>query len=449
MKRLRTLIGIGLGLAVVAVGGWYLATHSSKTSAAARQGGGRFAAGGAPIPVGTATVAKGDIPIVLKALGTVTPLANVIVKTQITGQLQTVAFTEGQAVKKGDLLAVVDPRPYDVALQQAIGTLEKDKATLANAQVDLARYTTLVSQQSIARQQLDTQASLVRQLQATVLTDEAGVDSARLNLTYTRIVAPTDGRIGLRLVDPGNYVTMGDSTGICTITLMQPMSVLFTIPEDSLPPVRKRIKAGAVLDVTALDRAQKETVGKGKLSTTDNQVDITTGTVKLRAMFDNADESMFPSQFVNIRLLVDTVKDALVVPVAAVQRGQPGIYVYQVKADDTVHIQVIETGASDGEKIAVTKGLSVGDQVVIDGVDRLRDGAKIRKPAPAQNGPKGNAKPAADDTADASAAPNTSDATNSSTAPQTGEAPAQGQQRRGNGERRANGGAGRPAQANQ
>lgn len=448
MNRLRTLVGIGVGLAVVAVGGWYLATHSSKTSTAARQGGGagRFAAGGAPIPVGTATVAKGDIPIVLKALGTVTPLANVIVKTQITGQLQTVAFTEGQAIKKGDLLAVVDPRPYDVALQQAIGTLEKDKATLANAQVDLVRYKTLVSQESIARQQMDTQASLVRQLQATVLTDEAGVDSAKLNLTYTRIIAPTDGRIGLRLVDPGNYVTMGDSTGICTITLMQPMSVLFTIPEDSLPPVRKRLKAGAVLDVTALDRAQKETLGAGKLSTTDNQVDTTTGTVKLRAMFDNADESLFPNQFVNIKLLVDTVKDALVVPVAAVQRGQPGTYVYQVMADDTVHVQVIETGATDGEKIAVTKGLVVGDQVVIDGVDRLRDGAKVRKPAPNQNG-----KPAAGDSTGASAAPNTSDAANSSTAPQTGEAPKppQDQPRRGNGERRATGGAAQPAQSNQ
>ena len=445
MKRLRTLVGIGLGLAVVAVGGWYLATNSSKTSTAARQGGGRFAAGGAAIPVGTAIVAKGDIPIVLKALGTVTPLANVIVKSQITGQLQTVSFTEGQAVKKGDLLAVVDPRPYDVALQQATGTLEKDKATLANAQTDLKRYQTLVSQDSIARQQLDTQASLVRQLQATVLTDEAGVDSAKLNLTYTRIVAPTDGRIGLRLVDPGNYVTMGDSTGICTITMMQPISVLFTIPEDSLPSVRKRIKAGAVLPVTALDRAQKETVGQGKLSTTDNQVDITTGTVKLRATFENTDESMFPNQFVNIKLLVDTVKDAIVVPVAAVQRGQPGIYVYKVKADDSVTVQLIETGATDGEKIAVTKGLAVGDQVVIDGVDRLRDGAKIRKPAPA-----GGAIPKpATDGAGASAAPSTSDAPSSKTAPQTGEAPAPGQQRRGNGERRANGATDRPAQTNQ
>src|SRR5471032_1246094 len=456
MKRLRTLIGIGVGLTVVAVGGWYIATHSGKSATAARQAsGGRFGAGAAAIPVGTAVVAKGDIPIIIKALGTVTPLANVVVKTQITGQLQTVAFTEGQAVKKGDVLAQVDPRPYDVALQQAVGTLEKDKATLANAQIDLKRYKTLVSQDSIARQQLDTQASLVNQLQATVLTDEAGVDSAQLNLTYTRIVAPTDGRIGLRLVDPGNYVTIGDATGICTITLMQPMSVLFTIPEDSLPPVRKRMKAGANLEVTALDRAQKDTVGKGTLSTTDNQVDTTTGTVKLRAMFDNADESLFPNQFVNIKLLVDTVKDAVVVPVSAVQRGNPGTFVYQVKADDTVQVQVIETGVTDGEKIAVTKGLVVGDQVVIDGVDRLRDGAKIRKPGTA---PPGGARPNGAPPAAGAAAtpPNTSEKASSTAAPQTGEAPpaaAQGQQRRGDGQRRANGspggGAGQPTQSNQ
>jgi multidrug efflux system membrane fusion protein len=456
MKRLRTLIGIGVGLAVVAVGGWYLATHSGQSATAARQnGGGRFGAGGAPTTVGLATVAKGDIPIIIKALGTVTPLANVTVKTQITGQLQVVSFTEGQAIKKGDLLAQVDPRPYDVALQQAVGTLEKDKATLANAKIDLARYQKLVSQESIARQQLDTQASLVNQLEATVLTDQAGVDSAKLNLTYTRIVAPTDGRIGLRLVDPGNYVTIGDATGICTITLMQPMSVLFTIPEDSLPPVRKRIKDGANLDVTALDRAQKNTLGTGNLSSTDNQVDTTTGTVKMRAMFENPDEALFPNQFVNVKLLVDTVKDTTVVPVAAIQRGQPGIYVYVVQPDETVKIQVVEIGVTDGDKYAVTKGLNVGDQVVIDGVDRLRDGAKIRKPgAPAgrQTAGGGGGKPAA---GAAAQPPATSESPSGTNAPQTGEAPAptpapqQGEQRRGNGQRRANGGAGQPATSNQ
>ena len=223
-------------------------------------------------------------------------------------------------------LAVVDPRPYEVALQQAQGTLEKDQALLKNAQIDLQRYKTLVAQDSIARQQYDTQAALVRQYEAALVTDQALVDAAKLNLVYTRIIAPTDGRIGLRLVDQGNYVTMGDATGICVITLMKPMSVLFTIPEDSLPRVRKRLREGAELPVAALDRTQKNELGQGKLSTNDNQIDITTGTVKLRALFDNPDEALFPNQFVNVRLLVDTVKDATVVPVAAIQRGPAGIF---------------------------------------------------------------------------------------------------------------------------
>jgi membrane fusion protein, multidrug efflux system len=377
MNRLRTLLGIGAGLAVVIGAAWYF-SHSGSTS---QSRGGRNAAANQAVTVGLATVVKGDIPIVDNALGTVTPLATVTVKTQITGQLVQVAFTEGQAVKKGDLLAVVDPRPYEVALQQAIGTQEKDQALLKNAQLDLERYRKLVAQDSVSRQTYDTQAALVRQYEATLITDKAAVDSAKLNLVYTRIVAPTDGRIGLRLVDQGNYVSMSDATGICVITLMQPMSVLFPIPEDALPKVRKRLREGATLQATALDRTQRTELGVGKLATTDNQIDTTTGTVKLRAMFDNKDEALFPNQFVNIRLLVDTVKDALVVPVSAIQRGQPGTFVYRVKADETVEIAVVETGASDGEKIAVTKGLALSDRVVVDGTDRLREGTKIRVPA--------------------------------------------------------------------
>jgi membrane fusion protein, multidrug efflux system len=400
MSRLRTLLGIGLGIVVVAGAAWYFSSHSSSKSAV-RQGGRN--GGNQPVTVGLATVVKGDIPIVNKALGTVTPLATVTVKTQITGQLIEVAFTEGQSVKKGDLLAVVDPRPYEVALQQAIGTLEKDEALLANSKLDLIRYKTLVSQQSVARQVYDTQAALVSQYEATVATDRAGVDSAKLNLVYTRIVAPTDGRIGLRLVDPGNYVTMGDATGICVITLMHPMSVLFTIPEDSVPAVRKRIRDGATLQATALDRAQKSQLGVGTLATTDNQIDTTTGTLKLRAMFDNTDEALFPNQFVNIQLLVDTVKDALVVPVAAIQKGQPGTFVYRVKPDGTVEIRVVQTGVSDGEKIAVKQGLALNDQVVIDGTDRLREGAKIRQP-PASGSVKAS-PPVAEALTDAKASP--------------------------------------------
>jgi len=427
-----------MGVAIVVAAGWYITTHSSTPQQAG--GRGRFAQG-QPTPVGIAAAAKGDIPIVIRALGTVTPLANVTIKTQITGQLVQVEFTEGQAVKKGELLAVVDPRPYEVALQNAQGTLAKDGALLKNAQIDLQRYATLVKQESIARQQYDTQAALVRQYEAQIVTDQAVVDNAKLNLVYTRIIAPVAGRIGLRLVDPGNYVTMGDATGICVITQMQPMSVLFTIPEDSLPLVRKRLRDGAKLQVTALDRAQKNQLGVGQLTTTDNQVDTTTGTVKLRATFDNADEALFPNQFVNIRLLADTVKDAVTVPVAAIQRGPAGTFVYFVKSDDTVAIRVVETGATDGENVAVVKGLAIGEQVVIDGVDRLRDGAKIRRPsgAPGTSGPPVAAAPAEGQTP-------TGDA-------RDGQRRGGGEQRQGDrqgagGERR--GGGGRPpAQTNQ
>ena len=377
MKRLRTLLGIGLGLAIVAGAGWYIS--QTGTTPAAKQGAGRFGAG-MPTPVGIATASKGEVPVVIRALGTVVPLQTVNVKTQITGQLIKVEFKEGQMVKQGDLLAVVDPRPYDVALQQAIGQQQKDEALLKNAQVDLERYRKLVQQDSIARQQLDTQQSLVRQYEAALVIDQAAVDAAKLNVTYTKIIAPLTGRIGLRTVDPGNYVSMSDATSICIIIQVQPISVLFTIPEDTLPLVRERLKAGAKLEVRVLDRAQKNELGVGRLDTYDNIIDITTGTVKLRAVFDNKDETLFPNQFVNVRLLVDTVKDATVVPVAAIQRGQPGTFVYLVKGDDTVEIRVVELGATDGEKVQVVKGLQPGDQVVIDGTDRLRDGAKIRRP---------------------------------------------------------------------
>lgn len=434
MKRLRTLLGIGLGLAVVVGAGW-LFSHSGGAS---RHGGRNFA--NQPVTVGLAAVAKGDIPIVLKALGTVTPLATVTVKTQITGQLVQVAFVEGQSVKKGDLLAVVDPRPYEVALQQALGTLSKDEALLKNAKLDLERYKTLVSQNSVARQVYDTQIALVNQYEATIVSDRAAVDSAKLNLVYTRISAPTDGRIGLRLVDPGNYVQINDTTGICVITLMQPMSVIFAIPEDSLPQVRQRLRDGAVLQVTALDRAQKVQLGVGKLATTDNQIDITTGTVKLRAMFDNADEALFPQQFVNIRLLVDTVKDAIVVPVAAVQKGQPGTFVYRAKPDDTVEIRVVETGASDGEKIAVVKGLTLGDEVVVDGTDRLRDGSKIRRVKPMTSA-AGSPLAAAPANGKAEAPTGTAEPAMNPRHGGTGPQGANGTERRG--------GAGRPAQSNQ
>jgi multidrug efflux system membrane fusion protein len=427
-----------VGVAIVLGAGWYITTHHSAAPTQGGGGRGRFAQNQA-VPVGITAAAKADVPIVIRALGTVTPLATVTVKTQITGQLVQVNFTEGQSVKKDELLALVDPRPYEVALQNAEGVLAKDQALLKNAQIDLQRYATLVKQDSIARQQYDTQAALVRQYEAQIIVDQAGVDAAKLNLVYTRIIAPVNGRIGLRLVDPGNFVTMSDSTGICVITQMQPMSVLFSIPEDSLPQVRERLRAGAQLQVTALDRAQKNQLGQGVVSTNDNQIDTTTGTIRLRALFDNADEALFPNQFVNIRLLADTVKDATTVPVAAVQRGTPGTFVYLVKADDTVTIRVIETGATDGEKIAITKGLAIGDQVVTDGVDRLRDGAKIRRPGQAPGGP-GRPVAAAPD----GSTPSADGAKPPAAGPRQGGGDRQG----AGGERR--GGAGRaPAQTNQ
>lgn len=375
MKRLRTLFGIGLGLAIVAGAGWYISQTSAPPPRPASRSGANI-----PAPVGIATAAKGEIDVTLRALGTVAPLHTVNVKTQITGQLVQVDFKEGQMVKKGDLLAVVDPRPYEVAVQQTIGQLQRDEALLKNAQVDLERYKKLVAQDSIARQQLDTQQALVRQYEAALVIDQAQVDAAKLNLTYTRIIAPLTGRIGLRGVDPGNYVTMGDATSICVIIQIQPISVVFTIPEDVLPQVRTRLKAGAELPVRVLDRSQKTELAVGKLDTHDNVIDTTTGTVKLRAVFDNKDEALFPNQFVNVRLLVDTVRNATVVPMAAVQRGPPGIFVYLVKADDTVQVRKIEIGVSDGERVQVVEGLQPGDQVVIDGIDRLRDGARIRRP---------------------------------------------------------------------
>jgi multidrug efflux system membrane fusion protein len=338
---------------------------------------GRFQSTG-PMPVGTAKVDKGDMPVALNGLGAVTPLAMVTVKTQINGQLIDVAFKEGQIVNKGDVLAQIDPRPYQVALAQAEGQLAKDQALLKNAQLDLTRYKTLVAQNSVARQTLDTQAALVQQDLGTVQADQAQVDTQKLNLTYCRIVAPVGGRVGLRQVDPGNYVQVSDAGGIVVITQLQPISVIFTLPEDNLPAVLKRLHAGATLAATAFDRTGATKLDTGTLATIDNQIDPTTGTVKLRAIFDNTDQLLFPNQFVNIGLLVDTLRDASIVPLAAIQRGAPGTFVYLVKPDDTVAAQPVSLGPGDTQNVAITKGLEPGQAVVTDGADRLKDGAKVR-----------------------------------------------------------------------
>ncbi|HXI48864.1 MAG TPA: MdtA/MuxA family multidrug efflux RND transporter periplasmic adaptor subunit [Steroidobacteraceae bacterium] len=342
---------------------------------------------GGPVAVSVATAAVGDIQVKIPALGTVTPLATVTVRTQITGTLQKIFFTEGQAVHQGDALAQIDPRPYEAALQQMQGNLMRDQALLANAKVDLKRYVQLVKDDSIAEQQLDTQRALVDQLVGTIQADEGQVKTAQVNLVYTHIIAPVSGRVGLRQVDQGNYVTPGDANGIVLINQLQPITVIFNIPEDNVSAVMKRVQSGAPLTVEAFDRTNATKIADGKLLTVDNSIDITTGTVKLRAQFDNTDSSLFPNQFVNIQLLQDVLKDQIIMPNAAVRRGAPNgvatTFVYSVNADSTVSVRPVTLGVVDGEKVAVTAGLKAGDVVVTEGGDRLRDGAQVQLPSAA------------------------------------------------------------------
>ncbi len=361
-----------LVLLVMAGVGWWLYTRQAPQAPAPRRG--DFAA---TMPVVTASATVGDIDITLNALGTVTSLATVTIKSQISGYLIKVAYEEGQIVKKGDLLAEIDSRPYELALANSQGTLERDKALLATAQLDLKRYQDLAKTNAIPRQQLDTQASLVAQYQANIISDQAQIDTAKLNIAYCHIVAPVSGRVGLRLIDQGNYVTAGDATGLVVITQLQPISVIFTTAEDNLPQIQKRIRAGATLPVTAYDRTGTTKLSVGELKTLDNQIDTTTGTVRLRAQFANDDDNLFPNQFVNVQLLVDTERGATIIPISAVQRGAPGTYVYLINADSTVTVRPIALGTSSGERVAVRSGLSPGDRVVIDGADKLRNGAKV------------------------------------------------------------------------
>jgi len=350
--------------------------------------------GGGPMPVVTAKAEKGDMPVTLNELGTVTPLATVTVRTQINGQLMKLGFKEGQEVNKGDFLAEIDPRPYQAVLDQLQGQLAKDQALLKNAQIDLARFQKLVEQNSIAVQQRDTQEYLVRQYEGTVKADQAQIDNAKLNLAYCHIVAPVSGRVGLRQVDEGNYVQVSDPNGIVVITQLKPISVIFTVPEDNLPAILKRVASGAKLQVTAYDRSQTTKLATGVLSTLDNQIDTSTGTVKLRAQFDNADEILFPNQFVNVQLLVDTLHDTVIVPVAAIQRGAPGTFVYVVKPDDTVTVAPVKLGPGAAEHVAILSGLAPDTPIVVDGTDKLKEGAKVEISAPggAAPAPQGDAK---------------------------------------------------------
>ncbi len=373
-----------VAIAIVAGGlGWLaeVRSHGGGTDSAAHgQGGGKHSALNGPMPVTTIAAKKGDIDITVNALGTVTPLATVTVRTQIAGQLVQLNFQEGQTVKADDFLAQIDPRPYEAALAQSQGQLQRDQALLDGAGRDLARFTKLVSEDSIARQQRDDEKALVEQYQGTVATDKAQINTAQLNLQYCHITAPVSGRVGLRQVDTGNYVQLSDTGGIVVITQLQPISVIFSLPEDNLQTIMKRMASGAVLPVAAFDRSQSAKLAAGQLTTVDNQIDPATGTVKMRALFDNADNSLFSNQFVNIQLLVDTVQDAIVVPSAAVKSGAPGTYVYLVKPDSTVAMTTVKLGPASGENVSVTSGLSVGDVIVSDGADKLKDGAKVLLP---------------------------------------------------------------------
>ena len=344
-------------------------------------------------PVGAATVGQGDIRIVVNGLGTVTPIATVTVQTQISGQLLEVAFTEGQMVKKGDFLAQVDPRPYELQQAQFEGQLARDQGVLAQARVDLERYKKLAEQNSIALQQYEDQVYIVQQDEGTVKLDQAQIDQQKLNVLYCHIVSPVTGRVGLRLVDPGNYIQTSTATGIAVVTQMQPITVIFPIPEDDLPEIMPQLNAGTPLQVLTYDRANVKLLATGLVTALDSQIDTTTGTVKVRAQFDNADYALFPNQFVNAQLLVRTLQNVVTVPSAAIQRGAPGTYVYVINADNTVSVRPISVGPTDAAMVHVKSGLTIGERVVVDGTDRLRDGARVTVPAASGQAP-GAAAPA-------------------------------------------------------
>ena len=368
--RLARVVWFAVGLALLALLIWAIYPRPERNM--------RFNQG--PQPVGVATAADSDIDVTLNALGTVTPMATATVRPQVGGLLIRLNFTEGQMVKAGDVLAQIDPRPYQAALSQARGQLARDSATLANAKVDLARYKALQAQNAISQQEVATQGATVQSYEGVVVADQAAVEAARINLGYTSVTSPITGRVGIHLIDVGNIVSAGQAGGIVVVTQLEPMSVLFTIPEDNVRAVMARIHGGATLPVDVYDRTQTVKLATGTLATVDNVVDPSTGSVKLRAMFDNKDRKLFPAQFVNVRLLVDTLHHQTVVPVAAIQRGSDGSYVFVVTPEKTVIQRNVKTGVQDGDRIQIVTGLKPGDTVVVDGADRLRDGADVDIP---------------------------------------------------------------------
>jgi len=386
-----------LGVAGIAYVGYQ--SHKNPTlfmgqPMGSRRGGFGFGMNG-PLPVVVRTAQKGNINVVLDGLGTVTPLATVTVHPQVSGQLTEVDYKEGQLVKAGEQLAVIDPRPYEAALKQAQGQLLQAQAQLSEAKIDLDRYVTLSGQDSISKQQVDAQKALVSQYEGLVKTDEGAVDNAQVNLNYCYIKAPVASRAGLRLVDQGNYVTPGDATGLVILTQMDPITVIFPLPEDCIPEVQKRINAGAVIPVDAYDRTGQKKLASGKLATIDNTVDPTTGMFKLRATFDNANGALFPNQFVMARMLVDIDKGVTVIPTSSVERGQQGTFVYVVDDQNKVSAKPVTLGDTEGERVAVVSGISVGAKVVVDGADRLKEGMEVV--VQTVGGPAGTRKPGAHD----------------------------------------------------
>jgi multidrug efflux system membrane fusion protein len=402
--KLISWIGAIVGLLLLILLAVYL-SHNASSSSAGGQGGGRHKGGGGggrggggpgggasqPTTVGTAKAVLADLPITAEALGTVTPAATVTVIPQVSGTITQIAFREGQLVRKGQTIAVIDPRPYRALLLQAQGALARDKAQLENARLLLSRDRTLLGQDSIARQDVDTQAALVNQLAGTIAVDQGQVQTAQINLGYTTIVSPVAGRIGLRVVDIGNYIGAGTTTGVAVVTTLQPIDVEFAIPQQQAPAIQKRVAQGANIPAIALDSTRTTTLDTGRFSTLNNQVDPTTGTIKGKARFGNGNFQLFPSQFVNVRLTVDTVANAVTVSPSAVRSGPDGSFVWLLKPDRSVTERKVKTGVQTADKVQVTDGLAVGDTVITDGGDRLTEGAKVALPGdkPAAGGGKG------------------------------------------------------------
>ena len=364
-----------VGFAVAACVAVWLVTKSRTAGPTAAGTAGRPGTPGVPVEV--VAVRTGELPVYLTGLGTVTAFNTVTVRSRVDGQLVSVAFQEGQFVHAGDALAEIDPRPFEAQLKQAEGQLLRDLAQLKDARINLERYRAMFSGELISRQQVDTQAALVTQYEGTVRLDQGLIDSAKLQLIYCHITAPISGRIGLRLVDVGNMVHANDQNGLLVITQVQPIAVVFTLPEDALPPVIGRLRSGERLQVEAYDRTGRTRIATGNLLAIDNQIDQTTGTSRLKASFDNADNALFPNQFVNVQLLLDVRANAVIAPLAAIQRGPQGTFVYVVKTDQSVEVRPVTTGAAAGSEVAIDTGLSAGDQVVVDGVDKLRPGSKV------------------------------------------------------------------------